>query len=188
MQVDLQIAEELEEPREVGKDESIPTKSEFERWVEIVLTCKDALNSPVQGSAIAINGAKSDSELTIRIVSEEEISDLNQTYRDKNGSTNVLSFPFEMPDFGFDEELGASQLDEFAKMHLPLLGDVVICAAVVNREAQEQKKPFEAHWAHMVIHGVLHLLGYDHIENIEAESMETLEITLLSELGYPTPY
>ena len=185
MRVDLQIAEEL-----AGSDEAdlIPPKSAFDSWVEVVLTCKDVLNSRAQGRAGAIQGENSDSELTIRIVSEEEISELNQTYRDKTGSTNVLSFPFEMPDFGFDEELGESQIEEFDRMHIPLLGDLVICVAVVNREALEQKKSAEAHWAHMVIHGVLHLLGYDHIENIEAEAMETLEITLLSELGYPTPY
>ncbi len=163
--VDLQIAEDL------GNLEFIPDQQDFEKW-----------------AGVALSKQNNDSELTIRIVSEEEISELNQTYRAKSGPTNVLSFPFEMPDFGFDEELGESQLDEFEKMDIPLLGDLVICAAVVNREALEQKKPFDAHWAHMVIHGVLHLLGYDHIQKIEAEAMETLEITLLSELGYSTPY
>lgn len=180
--VDLQIAEDL------GNLEFVPVQQDFEKW-----------------AGAALSKQNNDSELTIRIVSEEEISELNQTYRAKSGPTNVLSFPFEMPDFGFDvhgstnfagagkrrsydEELGESQLDEFEKMDIPLLGDLVICAAVVNREALEQKKPFDAHWAHMVIHGVLHLLGYDHIQKIEAEAMETLEITLLSELGYSTPY
>jgi len=165
MLLDLQIAEELE------GSESIPEQSQFEKWVEVVLKKFD-----------------SESELTIRIVTEEEISDLNLTYRDKCSATNVLSFPFEMPDFGFDQELGASQLDEFEQMHLPLLGDLVICAAVVNREALEQNKAPDAHWAHMTIHGLLHLLGYDHIKSAEAEAMEKLEITLLSQLDYPTPY
>jgi len=163
--VDLQIAEDL------ADTEFVPVQQDFEKW-----------------AGAALSKQNNDSELTIRVVSEEEISELNQTYRAKSGPTNVLSFPFEMPDFGFDEELGESQLDEFEKMDIPLLGDLVICAAVVNREALEQKKPFDAHWAHMVIHGVLHLLGYDHIQKIEAEAMETLEITLLSELGYSTPY
>lgn len=174
MLLDLQIAEELAE-----KD-SIPSQQEFEQWIEAVLTCKEIANAPAHHDA--------DSELTIRIVTEEEISELNLTYRDKCGSTNVLSFPFEMPDFGFDQELGESQLDEFEQMDLPLLGDLVICAQVVEREAQEQNKPPLAHWAHMTIHGVLHLLGYDHLEAAEAEVMESLEITLLSDLDYPTPY
>ncbi|MCW8826647.1 MAG: rRNA maturation RNase YbeY [Gammaproteobacteria bacterium] len=165
MLLDLQIAEEIDD------SESIPSQSDFERWAEV-----------------ALKGVDGDSELTIRIVSEEEISELNLTYRDKCGSTNVLSFPFEMPDFGIDEEPGESQLDEFERMEMPLLGDLVICAAVVNREAAEQNKPPQAHWAHMTIHGILHLLGHDHIETADAEAMESLEITLLSQLDYPTPY
>ena len=182
MLVDLQIAEDL------GEDDLIPIKEQFEKWVGTVL-----------------KGDNSDSELTIRIVSEAEMSELNETYRGKSGSTNVLSFPFEMPDFGFDEEHGCTNvagtgmcksdaepgeihIDEFAKMHRALLGDLVICAAVVSREASEQHKPLNAHWAHMTIHGVLHLLGHDHIEALDAEQMEILEITCLSALGYPTPY
>ena len=164
MLLDLQIAKEL------GGAEPIPSQSQFETWVEA-----------------ALEGRDSESELTIRIVSEEEISDLNQSYRDKSGSTNVLSFPFEMPDFG-DEVSGESLLDESEQVDIPLLGDLVICAAVVNREAVEQNKVPEAHWAHMTIHGVFHLLGYDHIKPDEAEAMEKLEITCLSDLGYPTPY
>jgi probable rRNA maturation factor len=165
MLLDLQIAEDLPD---IG---SIPSQSEFERWV-----------------GAALREANGESELTIRIVTEGEISELNQLYRGKSGPTNVLSFPFEMPDFGDDEAPGGSTLDEFEQMELPLLGDLVICAAVVSREAQEQNKPVQAHWAHMTIHGVLHLLGHDHIEPLEAEEMELLEITLLSDLGYPTPY
>lgn len=165
MLVDLQIAEDLD------NEESIPTSADFEKWAGVVPTEDD-----------------NDAELTIRVVSEAEISELNQTYRDKTGPTNVLSFPFEMPDFGYDQELGDNQVDEFSQMHIPLLGDLVVCAAVVTREAVEQNKPLAAHWAHMTIHGVLHLLGYDHIEMTDAEEMERLEITLLSELGYPTPY
>lgn len=165
MLVDLQIADDLDK---FGDRESIPEPQDFERW-----------------AGVALGKANNDSELTIRIVSEEEIAELNQNYRDKNGPTNVLSFPFEMPDFGIN---GSPAENQFEELEQPLLGDLVICAAVVNREALEQKKTAQSHWAHMVIHGVLHLLGYDHIENSEAEVMETLEITLLSELGYPTPY
>ncbi len=168
MWLDLQIASDLDTDNVAT---SIPEKSAFESWV-----------------AVALQGENNDSELTIRIVSEHEISELNQLYRDKTGSTNVLSFPFEMPDFTLSDEPDGPLLDDLESMGRPLLGDLVICAAVVQREALEQKKPLEAHWAHMVIHGLLHLLGYDHIQNIEAEVMEKLEITRLSELGYPTPY
>jgi probable rRNA maturation factor len=91
----------------------------------------------------------------------------------KDYATNVLSFPADVP-------------DEF--LDIPLLGDLVICVAVVEREAAEQGKELEAHWAHLVIHGCLHLLGYDHIDDDEAEEMEALERTLLAELGHPDPY
>jgi probable rRNA maturation factor len=108
----------------------------------------------------------------VRITDEAEIRELNATYRGKDYATNVLSFPFEAPP-GVD---------------IPLLGDIVVCAAVVAREAAEQEKPLQAHWAHMVIHGTLHLLGYDHIEEADAEEMEGLEIRLLADLGYANPY
>lgn len=114
-----------------------------------------------------------DSELTIRLVDETEGRELNHTWRHKDYATNVLSFPADVPDDMLD---------------IPLLGDLVICVPVVNREAQEQGKSTEAHWAHMVIHGCLHLLGYDHIDDEEAEEMEALERTLLEELGFPDPY
>lgn len=114
-----------------------------------------------------------DSELTIRLVDETEGRELNHTWRHKDYATNVLSFPADVPDDMLD---------------IPLLGDLVICAPVIAREAQEQGKVPDAHWAHMVIHGCLHLLGYDHIDDEEAEEMEALERTLLGELGFPDPY
>lgn len=113
-------------------------------------------------------------DITIRIVDEAESATLNQRYRARTGATNVLSFPAannELP-----EELRTE------------LGDLVICAAVVRHEAAEQGKPPDAHWAHMVVHGVLHLRGYDHESPAEAERMEALEIEILRELGYSTPY
>ena len=113
-----------------------------------------------------------DSEVTLRLVDESESQALNHQYRGKDRPTNVLSFPFEAP----------------AGITVPLAGDLVICAPVVAREAVEQNKTSEAHWAHMVIHGLLHLQGYDHIEDDEAEVMEALEIRLLAELGYGNPY
>lgn len=111
-------------------------------------------------------------ELTIRIVNATESQQLNGDYRDKDKPTNVLSFPFDAP----------------ADVSNHYLGDLVICASVVATEAVEQDKPLNQHWAHMVVHGVLHLLGYDHIKNAEAETMEALERTILASLNIPDPY
>jgi len=113
-------------------------------------------------------------EVTIRIVNIPEMTALNEGFRRKSGATNVLSFPADLPDA--------------AKEIYPVLGDIVICADVVNSEAAEQGKPQQAHWAHMVIHGVLHLLGHDHVNDDEALQMETLEIKLLQDLGFSNPY
>ena len=113
------------------------------------------------------------SELVIRLVDEAESAELNETYRGKAGPTNVLSFPFEMP-------------PEVEELHL--LGDLVICAPVVRREALAQGKPELAHWAHLVVHGTLHLQGYDHQTEAEAAEMEGLERQILARLGYPDPY
>ena len=111
-------------------------------------------------------------EVTIRLVDEEESQSLNHEYRGKEKPTNVLSFPFEAP----------------PGITLPLLGDLVICTQVVAKESEEQNKTLSAHWAHMVVHGTLHLLGFDHIDPIEAEEMEGKEIAILAELGYNNPY
>lgn len=111
-------------------------------------------------------------EVTIRVVDRTESQELNRNYRGKDKPTNVLSFPFEAPE------------------HLPshYLGDLVICAPVVLAEAREQGKPAASHWAHMVIHGMLHLQGYDHQDEVHAEEMEQLERQIMSDLGYPDPY
>lgn len=111
-------------------------------------------------------------ELTIRIVDTEESHQLNHEYRGKDKPTNVLSFPFEAP----------------PGIELDLLGDLIICRQVVEKEAEEQNKPLLAHWAHMVVHGSLHLLGYDHIEDDEAEEMESLEREIMQAMGYEDPY
>ncbi len=108
----------------------------------------------------------------IKVVDEAESQALNHTYRGKDQPTNVLSFPSEVPDF-------------VASTHL---GDLAICATVVEQEATAQNKSLEHHWAHMSIHGVLHLLGYDHMEDDEAEEMEALEVELLKDLGVEDPY
>lgn len=116
------------------------------------------------------------SELTVRLVDEAESQQLNSMYRGKDKPTNVLSFPADVPDLVHPD------------MELPLLGDLVICVQVVNREYQEQNKSFEAHWCHMLVHGSLHLLGYDHIEDTEAEEMERIEQEFLQKMGFPNPY
>jgi probable rRNA maturation factor len=113
-----------------------------------------------------------DAEVVVRVTDEAESRRLNHDYRGKDRPTNVLSFPFE-PLPGVD---------------LGHLGDLVICAPVVVREADEQGKPVEAHWAHMVVHGMLHLQGFDHETDTEAGEMEALETEILTGLGYPAPY
>ena len=122
----------------------------------------------------ALDGAKhaQDAELSIRIVGLDEGRELNHQYRHKDYATNVLSFPVELPE----------------GVEVPLIGDLVICAPVVAREAAEQDKFERHHWAHLTVHGVLHLLGYDHIVDIEAEVMENLERNILASLGIPDPY
>lgn len=113
-----------------------------------------------------------EAEVSIRIAGEQEVAALNWRYRSKKGATNVLSFP----------------CDTHVPLTVPFLGDLVICAPLVAREALEQDKEEQAHWAHLVVHGVLHLLGFDHQQEMEAEQMEALETTLLKSLGYPDPY
>lgn len=125
-----------------------------------------------QWANAAIRAENLEPEMTVRIVDEEESHHLNLTYRGKDKPTNVLSFPFECPD----------------EVELALLGDLVICRQVVEREAEEQEKPLMAHWAHMIVHGSLHLLGYDHIEDDEAEEMESLETEIMLGLGFTDPY
>ncbi|AKH20800.1 rRNA maturation RNase YbeY [Sedimenticola thiotaurini] len=120
----------------------------------------------------ALEGRLEQAELVVRIVDRDESRQLNREYRGKDRPTNVLSFPFEAPDV----------------VESDLLGDLVICAPVVEDEAREQQKPLEAHWAHLLVHGVLHLLGFDHINEEEAETMESLEVEILATLGFPDPY
>lgn len=146
IELELQIA---------SKAKTLPHPAQFREWVSVTLWQR-------------VDTA----EMTIRIVDEEEISDLNLRYRNKPGPTNVLSFPYD-PQPGI-----ASRI----------LGDIVICASVVEREAEEFNKPLLSHWAHMVVHGTLHLLGYDHEFDADAEEMENLETEILLKLGFPPPY
>lgn len=120
----------------------------------------------------ALPADKAHAELTIRIVGTTESQALNSQYRQKDSPTNVLSFPSDLP----------------PEVDVPLLGDLIICAPVVEQEAREQNKDLEAHWAHMVVHGTLHLLGYDHMEDDAATLMEQLETDILAGLSYVDPY
>lgn len=145
--------------------------------IDLQIACEQESGLPTveqieQWATAAVQPQSDEVEMTVRIVDEAESHELNLNYRGKDRPTNVLSFPFECPD----------------EVELPLLGDLVICRQVVEREAQEQEKPLMAHWAHMVVHGSLHLLGYDHIEDDEAEEMESLETQIMTGLGFADPY
>ena len=145
--------------------------------IDLQMACEQETGLPTaeqieQWATAAVKPQSDEVEMTVRIVDEAESHALNLNYRGKDRPTNVLSFPFECPD----------------EVELPLLGDLVICRQVVEREAQEQDKPLMAHWAHMVVHGSLHLLGYDHIEDDEAEEMESLETQIMTGLGFADPY
>ncbi len=140
--------------------QQLPSDDNIERWVMAAL---ELTNS-------------TDAELSVRLVNTEESQSLNKDWRGKDKPTNVLSFPAERP-IGLPEDIPFT-----------LLGDIVVCSAVVEEEAQHQGKSLDAHWAHMLIHGTLHLKGFDHIEEADASVMEALEIRILGSLNYADPY
>lgn len=129
---------------------------------------EDLFRRCVQASILGRAGARVD----IRVVDIDESQSLNSRFRGQTAATNVLSFAAEFP----------------AEAGIELLGDLVICAPVVEREARQQNKPVDAHWAHMIVHGCLHLLGLDHVNEEDAALMETRETEILLSLGYPPPY
>ncbi|HEY5781489.1 MAG TPA: rRNA maturation RNase YbeY [Lysobacter sp.] len=137
----------------------IPAAVSFRKWV-----------------AAALANRIREADLAIRIVGSKEGRALNRHYRGKDYATNVLSFPAELPE-GLPKDV-----------KMPLLGDLVLCAPVVAREAKEQKKPLAAHYAHLTVHGALHLLGWDHDDEREAECMEQLEREILATMGIADPY
>ncbi len=139
----------------ISQSKQLPDQEQFQYWVDAVL--KDE---------------SEDAEVVIRIVDEAEMIQFNEQYRDKKSSTNILSFPFEVPE-GVDSNL---------------LGDILVCAPVVEKEAHQQHKELDHHWAHMIVHGVLHLLGYDHVNDQDAEEMEMLEVKILKKIKIKNPY
>ena len=138
-----------------------PDDESFRIWVMSALN-GDHSNGPIGDSA----------ELSIHLVTSDQMTEFNARYRNKHTDTNVLSFP----------------VDADLQHRTGLLGDLILCDEVINREAAEQAKPREHHWAHITIHGVLHLLGYDHIDEGDAKIMEALEIQKLNGLAIPNPY
>ncbi|MFT2090999.1 rRNA maturation RNase YbeY [Paraglaciecola sp. 2405UD69-4] len=146
--------------------EAIPSERNIQLWLDTVLAHQNLSNQ----------------EITVRLVDTQESQALNFEFRGKDKPTNVLSFPFEMPEIMIHDE--ANQQGDMP----PLLGDLVICSQVVEAEATQQNKANLDHWAHMIIHGCLHLLGYDHIEDGEANEMEGLEIAILKQLAIDDPY
>ena len=149
---------ELEVQR-FSTSDNLPDDGQFQLWVKAALA-----------------GKSEDFTLAIRVVDEQEARRYNCEYRDKDYATNVLSFPQELPE-GLPEEIRQAQL-----------GDLLICAPVVAREAKQQCRSQVDHWAHLTIHGVLHLLGYDHEQQADAILMETLETEILANLGISDPY
>lgn len=140
----------------VDNNQHIPDQKYFIQWINIISQYVE-INTNI---------------ITIRIVSSEEIQQLNQQFRDQNKPTNVLSFPANLPDIVEDD----------------YLGDIIICADVVEQEAVRDNKPIQAHWAHMLVHGALHLSGYDHIKETQAQAMEALEATIMQKIGFDNPY
>jgi probable rRNA maturation factor len=143
------------EVQRISEDPGVPDERQIRDWI-----------------AAALRGRAGRRELTVRLVDEGESARLNREYRGKEGATNVLSFPLEMP-----PEAG-----------IPYLGDLVLCVPVVRREAADQGKSLNAHYAHMLVHGSLHLLGYDHRSRQQAREMEAVEVGIMKELGFPNPY
>ncbi len=159
VQLDIQIADDLSE-----SIEEPPPSSLLQKWAQAAWQGADS-EQPI---------------LSLRIVSAAESQQLNLDYRGKNKPTNVLSFPMDI-------DIPAELLAEMQQEEI-MLGDLAICAEVVVSEARQQQKTLESHWAHMLIHGMLHLQGFDHIENAQAEVMETLETEIMQQLGFIDPY
>jgi probable rRNA maturation factor len=147
--IEMSVSENLD-----AEEGDVPDAALVQQWADKACLCDDQVITSVQ------------------IVSQDEMRELNNTWRGKDRPTNVLSFPMQSPD----------------EVDLKILGDLALCADVINTEARQQHKPAQAHWAHMVVHGMLHLQGYDHIDEHQADEMEALEIRILDQLGFDNPY
>ena len=147
--IEISVSESLD-----PDEGDIPDAESIQQWADKACLCDDRVIASVQ------------------IVSDDEMRELNNTWRGKNKPTNVLSFPMHTPE----------------EVELKILGDLALCAHVIKTEARQQHKPLQAHWAHMVVHGMLHLQGYDHVDDKQADEMEALEIRILDELGFDNPY
>jgi len=139
----------------VSQSNSIPSIDQFQAWIDVVLSDESI-----------------DSEIVVRIIDEAEMTQFNEQYRDKIGPTNILSFPFDVPE-------GIASI---------LLGDLLVCAPIIEKESLQQNKIVDHHWAHIIVHGVLHLLGHDHIDECDAKEMEALEIKILRKIKIKNPY
>jgi len=173
VQLDIQLADDLSE-----SIEEPPPRHLLQQWAQA-----------------AWQGAENEQPvLSLRIVSSAESQQLNHDYRGKNKPTNVLSFPMNISEkisgnvsADMPAELLEAMVEDFSQTEM-MLGDLAICADVVNSEANQQGKSLQSHWAHMVIHGMLHLQGFDHIDDAQAEEMESLEIQIMQQLGFSDPY
>lgn len=170
--VDVQQA--LDE-QDYAESEEPPSPEHISEWADLAFN-------------YASDSRQRASELTIRLVEAAEMIGLNRDYRQKNQPTNVLSFPCEPMMVETDNGIVSLASGDELDLDLALLGDIVICHSVIVNEANEQQKTIGNHYAHMVTHGVLHLLGYDHQEDSSAEQMESLEIEILAKSGIPNPY
>lgn len=151
----------------------MPFQIEIQNYPTDLMVSKNQL---IMWATTALQSQLDSAELTIRLIAADEMQLLNHKYRQQNKPTNVLSFPSEIP------------AEIMAELELPYLGDIVICPAVIHEESREQGKETQFHWAHIVIHGVLHLLGYDHISDSDTEIMQNLEIAILTKLNFSNPY
>ena len=150
----MPVSIEMSVSENIDSKQDIPDAALVQQWADKACLCEDKVVTSVQ------------------VVSNDEMRELNNTWRGKNRPTNVLSFPMQSPD----------------ELDLKIMGDLALCAGVINTEARQQHKSEQAHWAHMVVHGMLHLQGYDHINEAQADEMEALEIRILNGLGFDNPY
>lgn len=159
----------------ISRIKKIPTNNLIKTWINA-----------------ALNKYINHAEITVRIVDEDESGHLNQQYRHKQGPTNILSFPYNPHDSAHKQLATKNEniinTESSSNKNNTLVGDLVICAPIVLSEATSQHKSIESHWAHLIIHGSLHLLGYDHINDQQAHIMENLEISILHSLGFNNPY